>query len=35
MTRVRYTIQKMMPLNYREEGKYLADLLRRSDWGKA
>ncbi|KZT69815.1 replication factor-a protein [Daedalea quercina L-15889] len=35
MTRVRYTIIKMMPLNYREEGKYLADLLRRSDWSKS
>ncbi|KAH9928151.1 replication factor-a protein [Fomitopsis serialis] len=35
VTRVRYTIQKIMPLNYREEGKYLADLLRRSDWGKS
>ena len=34
-TRVRYAIQKIIPLNYCEEGKCLADLLRRSDWGKA
>ncbi|OBZ69131.1 Replication factor A protein 1 [Grifola frondosa] len=33
-TRVRYGISRILPLNYREEGAYLADLLRRSDWGR-
>lgn len=32
-TRVRYSIQRIMPLNYREEGAYLSELLK-SDWSK-
>ncbi|PCH37707.1 replication factor-a protein, partial [Wolfiporia cocos MD-104 SS10] len=34
MARMRYQIQRIMPLNYREEGSYLADLLLRSDWAR-
>ncbi|TBU42066.1 replication factor-a protein [Dichomitus squalens] len=33
-TRVRYGISRILPLNYREEAKYLADLLLTSDWAR-
>lgn len=33
-TRVRYSIQRILPLNYQEEAKYLSDLLRSSDWAR-
>ncbi|KAL6301589.1 replication factor-a protein [Sparassis latifolia] len=32
--RVRYSVQHITPLNYREEGNHLANLLRRSEWGR-
>ncbi|PIL24266.1 replication protein A [Ganoderma sinense ZZ0214-1] len=33
-TRVRYGISRIMPLNYREEAKYLANLLLTSEWAR-
>ncbi|KAI0723933.1 replication factor-a protein [Cerioporus squamosus] len=33
-TRVRYAINRIIPLNYREEAKYLANLLTHSDWAR-
>ncbi|RDX56449.1 replication factor-a protein [Lentinus brumalis] len=33
-TRVRYAINRIMPLNYREETKYLANILTHSDWAR-
>ncbi|KAI0636673.1 replication factor-a protein [Trametes polyzona] len=32
--RVRYGISRILPLNYREEATYLANLLRRSEWSR-
>ncbi|CCM03614.1 uncharacterized protein FIBRA_05754 [Fibroporia radiculosa] len=33
-TRIRYSIQRILPVSYKEEGAYLANLLRRSDWAR-
>ena len=33
-TRVRYAINRIIPLNYREEAKFLANILTHSDWAR-
>lgn len=31
---MRYAISRILPLNYREEAKYIANLLTHSDWAR-